>query len=245
MNLHRLVAVAALIALPSCRSSHLSSASISPHSQPRLLGSGEPLTYLVLGDSTAVAEGGDYEQGLAVESARHLADRHQVTLVNLGISGATAHDVLTIEIPRARSLKPDVVLVDVGSNDVTHLTSARSVQRDLGSIVTSVLALNCEARVVITGAADMGSPPRIPFLLRGIAAGWSRHLNVVFKRTTAERQLTFAPIAEKTGPQFRRDRTLFSEDRFHPNDRGYALWTSVVNTALDEALASQPAHCPK
>jgi len=48
--------------------------------------------------------------------------------------------------------------------------------------------------------------------------------------------LTFAPIADRTGPLFRRDRTLFSDDRFHPNDRGYATWTAVINEALDRAL---------
>jgi hypothetical protein len=34
---------------------------------------GETLRYLVLGDSTAVGQGGDYEQGIAVEAARYLA----------------------------------------------------------------------------------------------------------------------------------------------------------------------------
>ena len=53
-----------------------------------------------------------------------------------------------------------------------------------------------------------------------------------------------APIAERTGPSFRKDRTLFAADRFHPNARGYALWIAVINDALDAAIARQPGPCP-
>jgi lysophospholipase L1-like esterase len=50
--------------------------------------------------------------------------------------------------------------------------------------------------------------------------------------------VTFAPIAEQTGPLFARDKTLFDSDEFHPNDRGYATWIPVIDRALDEASAS-------
>ena len=56
-------------------------------SRPRLFGSGDTLLrYVILGDSTAVAVGGDYENGLAVGSARHLAARRRVELVNVAVS---------------------------------------------------------------------------------------------------------------------------------------------------------------
>lgn len=202
------------------------------------------MRYLILGDSTAAGRGADYQQGIALGTARHLASNRRVELVNLAVSGATVRDVLKDELPRAGDRKADLVLLDVGSNDVTHLTSARSIRRDLDEILRVLLAGNCEVKIVVTGSADMGSPPRIPFFLRGIAAARSRRINEIARRAVAAHDLTFAPIAERAGPAFRSDPTLFAADRFHPNERGYALWTAVLNDALDDALANQPGHCP-
>ena len=89
----------------------------------------------------------------------------------------------------------------------------------------------------------MGASPRIPFGLGWLTDLRTRQLNVIFQRAVRERHLTFAPIALKTGPQFRRDRSLFAADLFHPSDRGYLVWIPVLNDAIDEALASQPSHC--
>ncbi len=208
------------------------------------LGSGAPVRFLVLGDSTAAGVGADYERGIVLETARHLAGSRRVELVNLTVSGARFRDVLQDQLPRARGVKPDLVLLDVGANDVIHLTSSRSVRRDLEEILRSLLAENCAARIVVTGSPDMGAPPRIPFFLRGIAANRARRINAIARRAVSDHGLTFAPIADRTGPAFRSDRTLFAPDRFHPNAQGYALWVPVLDEALDTALSKQPGHCP-
>ena len=58
----------------------------------------------------------------------------------------------------------------------------------------------------------------------------------MFRAEARDLHLTFAPIAAETGPQFRRDPSLFAADRFHPNDRGYATWIPVLNRALNQAV---------
>lgn len=207
-----------------------------PH--PRTLGhGGTTLHYLILGDSTAVAVGGTYEKGLAIESARHLAENREVELINAAVSGARIHDVLVEQLPRVDLSRADLVLIDAGANDVTHFTSSRSFERDFRRVVIAIQQRNPRAHIVVTGSADMGSPPRIPRLLRPLATFRTHRLNVIVERLARQYHLTFAPIARETGPLFRGDPTLFSEDRFHPNDRGYATWTKVINDALDRALA--------
>jgi lysophospholipase L1-like esterase len=205
---------------------------------------GETLHYLVLGDSTAVAEGGDYEQGIAVETARHLARGGRgVELTNVAVSGARVHDVLTEQLLRADLAHADLVLVDAGANDVIKLTSSGAVARDLERIVETLLQANCNMKIVVTGSPNMSTPPRIPRLLRGLAGVRSRAVNRIAEKVVKRHELTFAPISERTGPIFARDRTLFSADRFHPNNRGYAVWVPVLNEALDQALANQLGHC--
>jgi lysophospholipase L1-like esterase len=233
-----------LVLVLSCRSARAPSNARSADSTPRTFGeSGSPLTYLVLGDSTAVGEGGDYEHGIAVETARRLALHHRVTLINVAVSGATTHDVLVDQLQRAQQINADIVLLDAGANDVTHLVSIRSAQRDLRTIVERLRQKRCDVRIVVTGSPDMSTPQRIPRLFRPLAGARTRRLNRLFERDTVQLGLTFAPIALRTGSLFRNDPTLFSPDRFHPSDRGYATWTAVINEALDDAMARPPSHC--
>ena len=196
------------------------------------------LTYVVLGDSTAAGVGGTYASGIAVSTTRALQQRHEVTMTNLGVSGARMRDVREKQLPAAEQLRPDVVLLSAGANDVTHLTGVHSMRNDLRELVARLKASNPKVKIVITGSPDMGSPPRIPRLLRGIASQRTKQVNRMFEAEAAALGLTFAPIARITGPMFRRDPSLFAADRFHPNDRGYATWIPVLDEALARATAS-------
>jgi len=220
----------------------------NPSSEPLSFGSEESsLTYLVLGDSTAAGQGGKYTQGIAVLTAQHLntTSNTKVTLINRATSGATLRDVLNDQLQDLSVLQPDIVLISAGSNDVTHLTALTSVQRQLPQIVTKILESNCEAKIVLTGAADLGASPRFLEPLSSLLSFQSYRVNRVFKAFNAHHQLTFAPIAKETGPLFKEDRSYFSVDKFHPNEKGYGLWTQILNRSLDDALQNQPSHCKK
>ncbi|HSX27821.1 MAG TPA: SGNH/GDSL hydrolase family protein [Candidatus Saccharimonadales bacterium] len=211
--------------------------------EPFVQGKGPALNYVILGDSTAVGQGTDYAKGIVRGTTAHLAVDHKVTMVNLAVSGATTQDVLRRQLPTLQQ-KPDVILIAIGANDVTHLTLKRTVQHSLEQIVTTLLQRNCNAKIVLTGSPAMGSVPRFPQPLRWVAGRRVTMLNdEVFRPLAQSQQLTFAPIAEETGPIFSQDPTLFAVDKFHPNDRGYAVWLPVLNKAIDQALASQPSHC--
>jgi lysophospholipase L1-like esterase len=198
--------------------------------------SGPPLTYVVLGDSTAAGVGAPYDQGIAVQTATRLGLTRTVTLHNFAVSGARIRDVLETQVPQAVATKPDLVLMSVAANDVTHLTSIPSMRRRLREIVGRLRAANPAVLIVVTGSPDMGSPPRIPWILRGTASLRAKLVNRMFKSEAGPLRLVFAPIAERTGPLFRRDRTLFDADRFHPNARGYATWVEVLDETLARAI---------
>lgn len=200
------------------------------------LGMGEPLTYLVMGDSTTVGQGAPYEKSYAVQSARYLSERYLVKFTNVGVSGARAEDVATEQLARVKTLKPDVVLLSVGANDTTHFTSNGSVKKSLQATIDGLRALNPEVKIVVTGSPQMGSIPRFPWPARQLAGVRTDQINDVYQSLIAKNDLFFAPIARETGPAFSADPTLFAQDKFHPNERGYALWTPVINKALDSAI---------
>jgi lysophospholipase L1-like esterase len=232
-----------LLLLPTAAfvlSAHAAADVYPPTRSPLTFGSaGAPLTYVVLGDSTAAGEGGNYDHGIAVSTARELGQRRRVTMTNLAVSGARIGDVRQRQLAAAELLRPNVVLLAVGANDVTHLTCVSSMRADLQVIVQRLRAANRGMRIVLTGSPDMGAPPRVPRLLRGIAAWRTRAVNRMFENEVAKEGLLFAPIARQTGPLFRRDHSLFADDRFHPNDRGYATWLPVLDEALARAVTDR------
>lgn len=201
-------------------------------------GAGKPLTYVVLGDSTTVAQGGDYDRGYARSTARSLAGQgFGVIFYNLGVSGAVAADVAGKQATRAAALKPDVALVAVGANDVTHLTSVGSVRASLERTIAALRRTNPDVRIVLTGSPDMGTIPRFPQPARWLAGWQSRRLNTMVQKLAASEKVVFASIARDTGPLFAAHPEYYAADKFHPTSDGYDTWTPVLNEALRQALA--------
>jgi lysophospholipase L1-like esterase len=218
---------------------------VNPSPEPVAFGDdGPPLTFVVLGDSTGAGQGAPYADGIAVTCARHLAAGgaagRRVTLVNLSVSGAKMADLRRDQLRPAAALRPDVVLIAAGANDVTGLTRTSRVADDLEAIVGALRERSPRVRIVVTGSPDVGSAARLAQPLRAVAGARTGQLNAAIREVAARERLTFAPIAERTGPLFKRDRSLFSADEYHPNARGYATWRAPLVEALD--AAARPAR---
>lgn len=204
---------------------------------------GEPLRYLVLGDSTAAGRGCQVGRGVAVPTAERLAGRHSVTLHNLARSGARVADVLREQAPQARGLEPDVVLVSVGGNDAMHFTPLRVLRRQLDALLALLLDLPPRPAAVVSSAPEMGSIPRFGQPLRRLI-GWrgrrvSRELEAAADRHGAH----YAPLDRTEGPRFYRERSLFAADRIHPSGHGYAVLAAALGPMLDAAV-TEPSKGP-
>jgi lysophospholipase L1-like esterase len=210
---------------------------VDPPSDPQRLGmAGDPLRLVVLGDSTAAGSGVPYELGIAVAAARHLATNRRVTFVNLARSGARLADVARSQAPLAARLRPDIVLLAAGANDVTHLTHLTTITRELDSALQVLRKANPSVRLIVTGAPDLGAVPRLAQPLRAVAGLRTRRVNVRVGSWAARSGAILAPVAARTGPLLRDRPWLFCADRFHPTAAGYALWIPVLTEALDRAL---------
>jgi len=201
-------------------------------------GTGKPLKYVVLGDSTSISQGGDYDRGYARESARFIAGKgYNVTFQNFGISGARAADLLEKQIPKAAAIKPDIVLIAVGANDTTHFTDTDNVRRDLASVIAKLKKANPAVRILLTGSPQMGSVPRFPEPSKTIMRQRSAQINTAVRGLVNNNQVYFVPIAEETGPIFTRHPEYYAADNFHPNTTGYTIWTPVITDVLAKVLA--------
>ena len=200
---------------------------------------GSKLRYVVMGDSTSIGQGAEYGEGIARNTAAYLAQNHQVSLINVGVSGATVHDVLQTQVTKATALKPDVILLAIGANDVTHLTSLKSIEQDLSSIITKLQAANPQVQIVLTGSPAMGSVPRFAQATRALAGWQERRVNRVMATVAHAKHVVLVPLAAKTEATFKRHPEYFASDKFHPNALGYGIWLPVLDAGLDQLHITQ------
>jgi len=200
------------------------------------IGSGAtiPLRMVWLGDSTAAGVGAT-DADLAVPRRVAAALERPVELTSLAVSGHQVSDVVADQAGELARLRPDVVLVSIGANDVVHLTSRPDFRAGYDELVA---AIPDGSLFVVLGVPDMGAPPRYLQPLRAIAAFRGRQLDGVSRDVARDNGAVYIDIAGETGPTMRSDTSrYFAEDRYHPSDDGYALWADAVLERLRPSIA--------
>ena len=201
-----------------------------------VFGSGAPLRLVVAGDSiaaglgassSATTVGGAVAAGLAERTGR------QVVLESVATSGARAGD-MPGQAARALALRPDLVLMLVGGNDTTHLTRLGTVRDQLGEAVLSLRAAGVE--VVVGTCPDMGSRA-LGQPLRLVSAWRGRQVATAEDEAVAQAGGVPVPLGKLVGRAFREDPATSSSDRFHPSDKGYALWAGALLPAVVAAAS--------
>jgi lysophospholipase L1-like esterase len=196
---------------------------------------GAPVSVVWLGDSTAAGVGASgIDTALPSQVAAGLGRPVQLTV--LAVSGDRISNVLDEQVPKLSALadQPELVFISVGANDVTHLTGPVEFRRTYRAVLD---ALPAQAKVVLLGVPDMGSPTRLLQPLRFITGVRGSTIDDEVRGLARDHHATYVDIAGRTGPAFRRDPgRYFAADGYHPNDDGYRLWKDAVIAALPTAL---------
>jgi lysophospholipase L1-like esterase len=195
-----------------------------------------PTKFVVLGDSTAVGVGTTPEHSFSWLLAEWLGQRLHVDLEVLGLSGATTKDVNQRQVPEALKRKPDLVLIEIGGNDVTHVTSIRTVRREMGRALDRLKAAGIH--VVVAGPPHMGTSPAFPQPLRALSGWRGSAVRRAIEDQVRRREIDYIDLSAGTHREFRRHPVkYYSEDWFHPGAGGYRLWAEVMYpTVLRAAL---------
>lgn len=203
---------------------------------------GPPVTLAVLGDSSAAG----YGVSLARETTgallgAGLAERvcRPVTLCSLAVVGSTSAG-LEPQCEAAVELRPDLAVILVGANDVTHRVPATIAVAHLATTVRALRAVG--TRVVVGTCPDLGTVRPIAQPLRWLARRWSRQLAAAQTIAAVEAGAATVSLGDLLGPEFdAAPEEMFSADRFHPSAAGYAAAAAAMLPTLVATLAADPA----
>ncbi len=212
---------------------------------------GPPVELLMVGDSIAAGLGAERPKDvLGARIAKSVAAflQRPVRLRTAAQVGAESQD-LARQIDRLPgAYRPDVAVVIVGGNDVTHRVPVASAAADLEDAIARLRARGAE--VVVGTCPDLGALRAVPQPLRSLGAQASRQLARAQAVAGERAGARVVSLRRAVGHLFvAHPDDMFSIDRFHPSALGYrrtadALAPEVVAALAGAALASTDAPAP-
>lgn len=196
----------------------------------------EELKFVVLGDSTTVGVGTTADNSFPWLLARWLAGSFRVTLEVVGVSGATTAD-LGAQVDKALQLDPDLILVEIGANDTTHLTPIFRVRKNMAETLDRLS--KSDADVVVAGPPHMGTSPIFLEPLRTLTGLRGDMVRRAIEDEANKRGLPYVDLAAATREAFETEPDkYYSSDWFHPGAAGYKLWAEVMYPTVLKAAQS-------
>lgn len=197
---------------------------------------GPAIKVALLGDSSAAGYGVDrVEETTGAVLASGLTERadRRVYLREFAKVGAQSSD-LDGQVSRALPIEPDVAVILIGANDVTHTMLPSQSVRFLGESVRRLREAGIE--VVVGTCPDLGTVKPIAPPLKQVARTWSRRLAAAQTIAVVEAGGRTVSLGAILGPEFEAaPAQYFGPDQFHPSAEGYA---SLVGVLLPSTLAA-------
>ena len=195
------------------------SAELARRSEPFQQNPAQPaLRLLVVGDSTAVGTG---TTNAALSVAGRLGQAFpRLAIENRAGDGARHADVLQ-QLQSGGIF--DIVLVQVGGNDVIRLGSLDGLEAEIDEVVRRARAMAPE--VVLMPCGNVGNAPFFFAPVSWWMTQRSRTLHRYTQAAALRGGVRYVRLFhERQDDPFVRDPTLNASDGLHPGDRGYALW---------------------
>lgn len=234
------VAVLAVEALAASRREYFETPgyTVEGTAEPAGGAGGESIEMVMLGDSTVAGLGSEtVKESLVLQTAQRAADLsgRPVNARGFGVSGAVTADVRDEQIPMIDA-DVDVVVIVIGSNDVTHLTPPWVMDDGTTSMLAAAREQAPDAAVVLGGIPLFGEARALDEPLRSVVDGYATVLRRVQRRAAeATAGVTFVNIAAEASPRFVGVPDAMSRDQFHPAATGYGFWADALAPAVAAA----------
>ena len=200
-------------------------------------GSGEGrVRYVALGDS--------YTIGTAVSEAERwpnqLAERvGEIELVaNLGVNGYTSADLIADELPQLDALRPELVSLLVGVNDVVRGIPDAEYAANVALILEALADRLPADRIVCVATPDYTRTPRgAEYGDPDLQSDRIVRINAVLREACEMRGMTFVPEIFEISQRATDEPSLVAEDGLHPSGEQYGRWVEAIAPVVEELLA--------
>lgn len=198
----------------------LVSKNFSDYWQERSFDSGD-FTYVVLGDATGLGVGAtDASKGYAGLLVQKLEDSGKsVKVINMSVKDADISNIINYQIPKIDEVKPDLVTITVGMQDINSGKSLDDFEQDARTLFSLL-----PPRVSYVADLPHGLDPKKDEIIKDI--------NYRLTQAALSENVTVVPLYEAT--QHIDDMSIWDWGLRYPNDTGYKLWADTFWAAIQQ-----------
>ncbi|WP_299962168.1 SGNH/GDSL hydrolase family protein [uncultured Roseobacter sp.] len=183
------------------------------------VGTGEPLSLLVVGDSSAAGVGvSDQESALSGQLTRGLADHYSVRWQLVARTGMTTARMVDY-LDRSAPEEAVIAVTALGVNDATRLVAPRrwvAQTRALHHVLRSRFGVQ---RIYVTAMPPLDAFPALPQPLANLLGAQARAMWEALRSDCAD-----DPSVRLFVPDWGLDSAQMARDGFHPGAAIYARW---------------------
>ena len=204
------------------------------------------MRYLALGDSytigTSVSAGERWPNQLVARLAAEAAAAGREPPIDLvgnpAVNGFTTRDVIAVELPELARLRPEVLSLLIGTNDVIQGIDEDRYRRNLEVILDAIDSAAPPVRVfgvstpdytVTPAGGDYGDP--------AVQSARLGRYNAIFGEALAARRIAVVDIHD-ISLEAAHDRSLVATDGLHPSGLQYGRWVERILPVVARLLAT-------
>lgn len=190
--------------------------------------------YVAMGDSTVEGVGASSNDKTFPALIRDFlrSEYKNTSFYNLGRRGVLVKDLLRYQIDEAIALRPDLISISIGANNVMRGGRISTFEKDLRSLFKR-LTSETSATIIINNIPDFSAARKIIKPVRFFYAFRARKFNEVIKRVSDEYRVIHVDLYNNSRFVFNNYPEFVSSDGLHPSDLGYAVWANIIINRLN------------
>ncbi|MCR4530590.1 SGNH/GDSL hydrolase family protein [Acinetobacter venetianus] len=199
-----------------------------------VIGSGKPLSLLILGDSAAAGVGVETQQdALSGAIITELGNEFTLTWKLQAQTGNTTQQVIQAA-KQISDQQYDIVITSIGVNDVTKFTSARSWLKQQKQLFADIQNRFKPKLIIVSGVPPMQHFPALPNPLAWLFGKYAAQMNQVLQQwLMPQDKFKFIQYDIK---EFQALDLPMASDGFHPSKEIYAIWGQQIALLVRETF---------
>jgi lysophospholipase L1-like esterase len=193
---------------------------------------------LVLGDSTAVGTGSKDNMD---STAGRLGSKYlEASIENYAANGQKLDGLLrVIEEIDNQTPKPnfDLVLIQIGANDVIRLTSKVVIEKEIEQVLSKMSTMS--SAIIFLHSGDIGESNLFPFFFKPLLSSrsmWMRELYLKKDKEFSSAHYVDLYSSSEVKTIDKNKRKYYAPDLLHLNGEGYGIWFAEIEKVIHMSI---------
>ena len=187
---------------------------------------------LVLGDSTAYGTWAETPQGSTAGRLGILYPWADIT--NISVNGLKISGLLALMDTIDENERFDVILVQIGANDIMKMTSMGDIRSWICEVITRLKPRG--DTMILLHSGNIGEVPFFPFFLKPLMTARSSEVYRIYQQLALQEKVSYVDLIHSPIQQAftKYPKRYYASDFLHLSNDGYWLWMSEIEKFLPQ-----------